>query len=126
MAKTKVRSKRKVSGGRYQDYRKKKSFDVLNNPIHTKIDERSVKTVRAKGGHLKQKLMFADVINVYDSKSKKFSKIKITGIVDNPANKNFIKRGIMTKGCIVKTEKGNVRITSRPGQVGSLDGILVQ
>ena len=46
-------------------------------------------------------------------------------VVDNPANRNFVKRNIMTKGTVVETDKGKVRITSRPGQEGSLNGVLV-
>ncbi|MFH1511592.1 MAG: 30S ribosomal protein S8e, partial [Candidatus Woesearchaeota archaeon] len=32
---------------------------------------------------------------------------------------------IITKGTIVDTDKGKVRITSRPGQDGTLNGVLV-
>jgi small subunit ribosomal protein S8e len=32
----------------------------------------------------------------------------------------------MTKGAVVETAKGKVKITSRPGQVGVLQGVLVK
>jgi len=34
--------------------------------------------------------------------------------------------GILTKGAIVETELGKVKITSRPGQDGVLNGVLIQ
>ena len=65
-------------------------------------------------------------INVYDSKTKKYSKEKIKTIVENNANRHFVRRNIMTKGAVVETAKGKVKITSRPGQVGVLQGILIK
>ena len=56
---------------------------------------------------------------------KKYKKVKILEIISNEANRHFIRRNILTKGTIVKTELGNVRITSRPGQVGTVNGVLV-
>jgi hypothetical protein len=49
----------------------------------------------------------------------------ILSVVNNPSNVNYTRRNIITKGCIVKTEKGDVKITSRPGQTGTLQGIFV-
>ena len=39
---------------------------------------------------------------------------------------SYVRRNIITKGAIVKTEAGLVKITSRPGQDGTLNGILVE
>ena len=58
-------------------------------------------------------------------KKEKTTKLKIEAVENNPANKNYTRRNIITKGTIVKTEKGNVRITSRPGQVGLLFGVFL-
>ena len=65
------------------------------------------------------------MINVYDKKDKKHKKVKIETVVDSPANRNFVRRNIMTKGSVVKTSLGNVKVTSRPGQAGSLEGVLI-
>jgi small subunit ribosomal protein S8e len=81
--------------------------------------------VRGVGGFLKTKLLQAKVVSVYDPKSKKHSKEEITTIVENTANRHFVRRNILTKGAIVETGKGKVKITSRPGQAGSLSGIRV-
>ncbi|MHA1294432.1 MAG: 30S ribosomal protein S8e, partial [Promethearchaeota archaeon] len=41
------------------------------------------------------------------------------------ASKDLNRRHIITKGSIVETELGRARITSRPGQHGVLNGILI-
>jgi small subunit ribosomal protein S8e len=44
--------------------------------------------------------------------------------VSNPANADYNRRGVITKGTIVRTEKGLARIISRPGQTGSLSAVV--
>ena len=60
-----------------------------------------------------------------DPKTKKSSKAKINTVVDNPANRNFIRANILTKGTVVDTDKGKARITNRPGQEGTVNGVLI-
>ena len=126
MALTSHRSKRKATGGRYKDYRKKRVFEIRNQPVLTKLAERKVKTTRGVGGNLKTKILSINEVNVYDSTSKKYSKEKIKTILENEANRHFVRRNIITKGSVVETGKGKVKITSRPGQEGVLHGILVK
>lgn len=60
-----------------------------------------------------------------DPKAKRTLKVKIDEVVKNPANVDYNRRGVITRGTVVKTELGNVRVTSRPGQNGVINGILV-
>ena len=46
--------------------------------------------------------------------------------MENDADPNFIRRNIVTKGSIVDTSMGRVRITSRPGMHGVASGILLE
>jgi len=119
------KSKRKATGGRYKDHRKKRVFEIRNLPVLTKLALRRVRSVRVRGAIIKQSILAEENVNVYDSKSKKYSKEKIKTIVENVANRHFVRRNIITKGAVVETEKGKVKITSRPGQVGVLSGIRV-
>jgi|SRR3989344_4271593 len=119
------RSRRKASGGRYKFKPTKKIVNLGSHPRHTKVDEKSLKIIRVIGGNKKQFLLSSNVVNVYDSKNKKYSKTKIITIISNLANRHFIRRNILTKGAIVKTELGDVKITSRPGQEGTVNGILL-
>ena len=46
-------------------------------------------------------------------------------VLDSPADANFVRRNILTKGAVVDTDKGKVRVTSRPGKDGVINGVLV-
>jgi len=124
MARTTQRSRRKASGGRYTDYRKKRVFEGAGNPVLTEIGETAIRQRRVKGGNIKQKLLKSNIINLTDKKGKAV-KATFDNVVENQANMHFIRRNIITKGCIVETSKGKARVTSRPGQEGTINGVLV-
>ena len=119
------RSKKKPSGGRYKSKVTKQIVNMGNHPRHTKVAKKSLRIIRTIGGNKKQFLLALDVINVYDKKNKKYKKTKILGIVSNTANRHFIRRNILTKGAVIKTELGDAKITSRPGQEGTINGVLL-
>ncbi len=123
MANSQYRSKRKVTTSKYTAGRKKRLCDLGGIPTMTSIGKTRLKVKRVMGGNLKKSLLSNDVVYVADAKNKTTAH-KILSVINNPANVNFTRRNIITKGCIVKTEKGNVTITSRPGQDGTLFGIF--
>jgi len=125
MAISQVRSKRKPTGGRYKRTKGKKHHACGNTPVRTRVGEIKKKSRRTRGGTAKEILLKSDIINLIDSKSKKSFKAKIKNVVDNPANRNFIRANILTKGTVVETEKGKARITNRPGQEGTVNGVLI-
>lgn len=125
MVTSQERPKRKETGGRYREYRKKRHFNMGDLPSFTGIGEKKVRVKRERSGTLKFSLLNIEAINVYNPKTKKFAIAKIKTIVENAANRHFVRRNIMTKGAVVETELGKVKITSRPGQFGSVNGILV-
>lgn len=124
MAISQLRSRKKVSGGRYK-YRVKKKKNLGSLPTHTKLGKKKVKVVKGRSRLTKQRLMHEETANVYDPKAKKYSKLKILNIVGNPANRHFVRRNIITKGAIIKTDKGEARVTSRPGQEGTINAVLI-
>ncbi len=126
MAISQNRSKRKSSGGRYRHWRKKKLRDLARLPTYTGLGERKIMIIRETSGSKKVVNIKSNIANVYDPKTKKYHLVKIETIVDNPANRHFIKRNIMTKGAIIKTQMGNAKITSRPGQEGTINAVLVE
>jgi len=66
----------------------------------------------------------AKEVNVSDQKGKT-QKTEILNVVENPANPNLVRRNVITKGAVVETKLGRVRVTSRPGQEGTVNGVLV-
>ena len=117
---------KKPSGGRIRRYRKKKKTELGGYSALTKIGKLRRKFVKVRGGNLKIKVLSIDEINLYDPKEKKYSKVKIKSVLENPANRHFVRRNIITKGTIIDTEKGKAKVVSRPGQTGVLNAVLVK
>jgi small subunit ribosomal protein S8e len=124
MAQSQFRSKRKVSGKKYVPLRKKRLSELAGIPTLTHIGERKEKIKRVKGGNIKKSLLRTSIVIVNDG--GKALKLEIQSVAENPANIHYTRRNIITKGAIVKTEKGDVKITSRPGQTGSLFGVFIK
>ncbi|MEM5799435.1 MAG: 30S ribosomal protein S8e, partial [Candidatus Aenigmatarchaeota archaeon] len=88
-------------------------------PLKKRIDRR-------RAGIRKERIVSVDFVNILNPKTKKTKKAKLLSIIEHEDNINFTRRGIITKGCIVKTDLGIVKITSRPSQHGVINGILVE
>ena len=122
---THSRGKRKKSGSRYKDYRKKRLNEMGRLPALTKIGKKKVRMIRAKGSNMKQRLLDAETANLLDPKTQKYEQVKIKTVADNPANRHFVRRNIITQGSIIETVKGKARVTSRPGQDGVINAVLI-
>ncbi len=125
MVKWHLRPNRKPTGGFLNSYRKKARADRGSEFLETSIGENKAKIKRGRGGNKKIRLVSSNSVNASDSKGH-VRKAKIITVVENPANPNYVRRNIITKGCVVKTEAGLVKITSRPSQGGILNGVLIE
>jgi small subunit ribosomal protein S8e len=120
------KSRRKPSGARYKSkIIKKRQHLIGRTPSMTKVAESKIQTIRTRGNGKKLRPLALNKVNLYDPKSKKYSVETIKSVVESPADKNFVRRNIMTKGTIIATSKGNAKITNRPGQDGMISAILV-
>jgi len=63
---------------------------------------------------------------VSDRSSGKAQKVKIETVEENGANPNYVRRNLLTKGAIIRTEIGRARIVSRPGQDGVINAVLIE
>ena len=118
------RSRRKKAGGKYIKSRGKRKYEMGREPVFTKIGEEKKKIIRVMGGNRKIKLKSALYANI--STPEGIKKVKILNVEENKANKQFTRRNILTKGAIIQTEIGKARITSRPGQHGVVNGVLLK
>ncbi|RMG38049.1 MAG: 30S ribosomal protein S8e [Methanobacteriota archaeon] len=118
-------SKRKISGGLRKKSMGKKQKFLARPPAETHIGEPRKKKVRTLGGNFKIKNLRANRINVLDKNSNKTKNVEIKGLDLNPASRDFTRRKIITKGAIVITELGKVRVTSRPGNDSVINGVLI-
>lgn len=117
--------KRKETGGKKHPYRGKRKYEVGRPPTLTRIGEKDiVKKVRVKGGGYKLKAIQAAYANVAVGNGK-VVKAKVLDVVDNPANREFVRMKVITKGAIIKTEVGNAIVTSKPGSHGVVNAKLV-
>ena len=64
-------------------------------------------------------------VSLTNPKSGKSSSTKIVEVVENSANPNYVRQNIITKGSIIETEKGKAKVTSRPGQHGVVNAVLI-
>lgn len=119
-----IKKGRKVSGGRYIQFRKKKLNERSGQKRIVKLGETKRKVKKTKGGNKKVVLFGSNVINV--KKDKKIIKTKITNVLETPSNRFLARQNIITKGTIVETELGKVRVTNRPSQEGVINGILAE
>jgi small subunit ribosomal protein S8e len=47
-------------------------------------------------------------------------------VTKNPANKDYERRGVITKGAVLETEIGLAKVLSRPGQDGVINAVLIK
>jgi len=119
------RSRRKRTGGRLRPIRKKRRFEIGREIQTATLGAGTVKTYRVRGGNVKLRILTTQTINVFDPATKKMQAAKIVTVRENPSNPNYVQRNIITKGAILETDLGLVRVRSRPGQDGILNGVRV-
>ena len=122
-------SRRKSSGGRLKrpsSYRGKRRTEISSEKQFTRIGDTSRKVYRKRSGSQSVRVLFDTTINVADKKTGKVIQATLQSVSENAADPNFVRRNIMTKGAVVETDKGPVRITSRPGSHGVLNGVLLE
>ena len=94
-------------------------------PTLTKLEETKNKVIKTKGGGTKIRLLTSKTANLLDTKTNKHVKATIETVIETPANRHFARRNIITKGTIIQTDKGKAKVTSRPGQDGIINAILI-
>ncbi|MFA6974226.1 MAG: 30S ribosomal protein S8e [Parcubacteria group bacterium] len=118
---------KKISGGRYKKNRKKKSYEISGQQRKVKLGEEKKRTKRTHGGNIKRFVLKTKFVNVHPKSGKGVAKkVEIKNVLETPSNRFLARQNIMTKGTIVETELGKVKLTNRPSQEGIVNGILVE
>jgi len=117
---------RKASGGRRVAQRARRKFEIDRYPNEATVGPTITITRRSRGNNMKTALKSAETVNVWDPSSKKTTKFAIIRVTKNPANKDYERRGVISKGALVEIEAGTARVISRPGQDGSINAILIK
>jgi small subunit ribosomal protein S8e len=106
--------------------RGRRKFEIYRYPNEAVAGKTLTTSRRTRGNNLKTALKSVETVNVIDPNSNKTSKLAILRVAKNPANKDYERRGVISKGALVETEVGTVRVLSRPGQDGTVNAILIK
>ncbi|MFB6150989.1 MAG: 30S ribosomal protein S8e [Haloarculaceae archaeon] len=118
------RSPRKRTGGRRRDFRKKEKHELGREPTETQVGDATRKTVDARGNTSKVRAVEAETANV--AVDGDVVAAEIENVAENPSNPNYARRNIITRGAVLETSEGRARVTSRPGQDGQVNAVLVE
>lgn len=118
------RSHTKKTGGKTRPYRKSRKYDKGEQFAETEVGEDSVNIKRVRGGNVKRVVKRTETVNLAEDGEVKTAEIE--RVVENPANPNFVRRSLLTKGTVVETSEGRAKITSRPGQDGVVNAVPVE
>lgn len=117
---------RKFTGGRIIPNRTRRKYEIDRYPNEPTVGETKNITRRVRGNNVKVAFKFAEFANVTDKDTQKTTKVKIIRVTKNPANKDYERRGVVTKGSVLETELGLARVISRPGQNGIVNAIIIK
>lgn len=117
---------RKFTGGRKVAMRGRRKFEIDRYPNEAIVGNKDIITRRVRGNNIKIAFKTTEFANVADQVSKKVTKSKILRVTKNSANKDYERRGVISKGALLETEAGTARVVSRPGQDGTVNAILVK
>jgi len=91
----------------------------------SKLGEKDeVRAFRVAGGQNKTSVHHALHANV--ATGAKVQKTKIITVKESPDNRHFARENLITLGAIIETELGKAKVTSRPGQDGTVNAVLIQ
>jgi len=117
---------RKITGGKYRAFRKKKKYSLPGTPRKVKLRKTKKKIIRGIGGNKKTVLLSTEFVNIINIETKKAKKVKILNVLETPSDKFLARQNILVKGAIIKTELGKAKVTNRPSQEGSVQAVLIE
>ena len=119
-----MKTGRKISGGRYRKRRKKKMHELPGQRREVGLGMEKRKDKKVMGGGKKTFLLRTNIINV--KVGNKVQKLEIRNVLETPSNRFLARQNLLSKGTIVQTDKGKVRITNRPSQEAMVNGVLIE
>ena len=122
--------------------RKKQSSTVQRPSADTTVGEPRIRQVRTRGGGQKSRALKLTHGNFSLASGGVSARCAIVEVVYNAASSDLVRRGVITKGCIVKLstapllaaaassdvqlQHGLACVSTKPGQTGRADGYLLE
>ncbi|MGI0035069.1 MAG: 30S ribosomal protein S8e [Nitrososphaera sp.] len=117
---------RKPTGGRRVAMRGRRKFEIDRYPNEAVAGATQIVTRRTRGNNVKVAFKSAEFANVIDQEARRVAKSKIIRVTKNPANRDYERRGVISKGAVIDTESGAAMVVSRPGQDGVVNAVLIK
>ena len=115
----------KITGGKRHPLKSRRKFQIDRYPNEALIGEQLTVTRKTRGNNRKTSIKTANVVNISLGNGK-IKNSELIKVLENQTNNDYQRRGVITKGAIVETKDGKCKIVSRPGQDGTLNGILLK
>ncbi len=120
------KSGRRPTGAKVKQFRSKRKWEMGRSPTETLLGEPKRRTIDSKGVHNKKRpVLRVKEANITDPKKNQTIRVEIQDVEKNPSNTDYQRRKVITRGTIIKTAKGRAKVTSRPGQDGILNAVLI-
>jgi small subunit ribosomal protein S8e len=117
---------RKLTGGRKVAMRGRRKFEIDRYPNEAVAGPAQIVVRRTRGKNNKVAFKTAEFANIIDQENKKVFRSKILRVTKNPANRDYERRGVISKGALIEIENGTAMVVSRPGQDGVVNAIMVK
>jgi small subunit ribosomal protein S8e len=117
---------RKLTGGRKVAMRGRRKFEIDRYPNEAVVGATQIVVRRTRGNNVKAAFKTVEFANIIDKEASKVNKFKILKVVKNPANRDYERRGVVSKGAVIETEGGTAVVVSRPGQDGVVNAVLAK
>ncbi|HEY6756377.1 MAG TPA: 30S ribosomal protein S8e [Nitrososphaera sp.] len=117
---------RKLTGGRKVAMRGRRKFEIDRYPNEAVVGPSQIVVRRIRGNNIKVAFKTAEFANVIDQENNKVTKSKILRVTKNPANRDYERRGVVSKGAVIESESGTASVVSRPGQDGVVNAVLIK
>jgi len=119
--------KKKKTGASKKAFRGKRRRESGDVQTETRISTTGdfVQRKRIKGGSFKLSLRESKSVNI-NFPDGHTTRGEILELVDNPSNALFARKGIITRGAILRTSLGLVRVSSKMGSDGVLNAKIME
>ncbi len=119
------RSTRTSTGARLKRFKSKRKHEMGRTPTETLMGEAKRTSIDSRRKVKKTPALRLGQVNVTDPSKNVTFRAELQDVEKNPANMDYQRRKVITRGTIIKTSKGRARVTSRPGQEGILNAVLI-
>ena len=116
---------RKVTGGRRRPAVMKRRAEIGLAPADTHIGDERRRIIRTFGGNEKSRALRASFVNVTNAKGET-KKVRIMNVEENSANPNYVRWKPAHERRYPQDRDRPARISSRPGQDGVINAVLLE